>query len=212
MLDQALIPYVVAGFGVGFLHAVLPTHWLPFALTSQTRRWSPLITVAVTACAAAAHVLSTAILGVIAAVLGMGLSTFADGWFPKIAGAILIGFALTTAVATLTGRHSHAHARGRGGSDVSAALGLFLLLLVSPCEVYAPIYLSAARFGWSGFVVLTATLGLATVTAMSLFTLLARNGLQRLRLERLERLEGLAIALVLAGLGLGMILFGDALG
>jgi hypothetical protein len=55
-------------------------------------------------------------------------------------------------------------------------------------------------------------MGLATVSAMALFTILARHGLQRLKLERLERLEGLAIALVLALLGVAVLVFGEGLG
>lgn len=214
MLDQAFLPYLAAGFGVGFLHALLPTHWLPFALTSHARRWSLLLTLEVTTFAAGAHVLSTALLGVIAAVLGAGLKAFIGVWFSKIAGVVLIGFGLTTAAATLAGRHAHGHLhlRRTPRSDLGAAIGLFLFLLVSPCEVYAPIYLAAARFGVSGFVLLTAALGLATVSAMALFTILARHGLQRLKLERLERLEGLAIALVLAMLGVAVLVFGDRLG
>ena len=40
-LEQpVLLSLVGGGFAAAFLHAALPTHWLPFVLVGRAQRWS----------------------------------------------------------------------------------------------------------------------------------------------------------------------------
>ena len=52
--------------------------------------------------------------------------------------------------------------RGRV-SDRVAISSLLALLTFSPCESFLPVYVSGIRYGWIGFVLLTAILSIATV-------------------------------------------------
>ena len=61
-LEQPVILSLLgAGFLTAFLHAALPTHWLPFVLVGRAQRWTlPRMLGAVTA-AGLAHIVTTAI-------------------------------------------------------------------------------------------------------------------------------------------------------
>ncbi|MFH0907328.1 MAG: hypothetical protein V1929_01010 [bacterium] len=38
MISEMLATLAVTGFAVAFLHAALPTHWLPFVLTARVQK------------------------------------------------------------------------------------------------------------------------------------------------------------------------------
>ena len=46
-----LITLGFTGFTVAFLHAAIPTHWLPFVMVGRARGWSPARTLAAVALA-----------------------------------------------------------------------------------------------------------------------------------------------------------------
>ncbi len=73
--------------------------------------------------------------------------------------------------------------------DWAAISGLFVMLTLSPCEGFLPVYLSGVQFGWTGFFVLSGILAVATLLGMLLFTSLTLVGMEKLKLQRLERYE-----------------------
>ncbi|PTX91248.1 hypothetical protein [Opitutus sp. ER46] len=81
------------------------------------------------------------------------------------------------------------HLVSQRAGDTAAVGGLFLMLTVSPCEAFLPVYLSGVQFGWRGFVVLSVILALAALAGMTLFTWLALFGFDRIRIQRFERHE-----------------------
>lgn len=93
-------------------------------------------------------------------------------------------------------------------SDRAVILSLFTLLTFSPCEGFLPVYLSGISYGWIGFITLSAVLALATVSGMMVFTWLTMSGMERLRLEFLERYESGILGALILFLGLGIIFLG----
>lgn len=77
----------------------------------------------------------------------------------------------------------------RKKGDWAAISGLFLMLTLSPCEAFLPIYLSGVPFGWRGFFVLSAILAAATFAGMLVFTWLALVGLEKIQIKKFERYE-----------------------
>jgi hypothetical protein len=77
----------------------------------------------------------------------------------------------------------------RKKGDWAAISGLFLMLTLSPCEAFLPIYLSGVPFGWHGFFVLSAILAAATFAGMLVFTWLALVGLEKIQIKKFERYE-----------------------
>jgi hypothetical protein len=71
----------------------------------------------------------------------------------------------------------------------AAISGLFLMLTLSPCEAFLPIYLSGVQFGWKGFFVLSAILAVATLAGMVVFTWLALLGMEKFEVKKFEHRE-----------------------
>ena len=94
MNDSVLTTIALTGFGIAFFHAAIPTHWLPFVLTSRAQRWSRAKTLGITALAGSGHVIFTALIGLLVAWLGIALSARIGAWFPRIAGGALTLFGL----------------------------------------------------------------------------------------------------------------------
>lgn len=237
MTPGALTTIAVTGFTVAFLHAMIPTHWLPFVLTARVQRWSHPKTLLITAFAGLGHVLITALLGLLVAWFGIELNEKIGSWFPWIAGGALFCFGLFYFVRQLQGkRHSHMHLFGYGHphhhdhncghhhhhdgehepgedieppphrSDWAAILSLLALLTFSPCESFIPVYVSGVRFGWTGFLVLTAILSVAAVAGMVIFTGLTLAGMAKLKLRFIENYENGVLGVLLMLLGVAVVL------
>ncbi|HVP84189.1 MAG TPA: hypothetical protein VMS78_05685 [Rhizomicrobium sp.] len=243
-MNRALILSIVAaGFTVAFFHAALPTHWLPFVVTSRAQRWDRTKTLSVTAFAGLGHIFITTLLGVLVAWLGMNVDRMTGSIFPLLGGGLLalVGLfyiyrgASGGHVHLIPGAHGHGHDHGhshdyhphdhnhphhdhnasdvesaiahhpRRTSDRAAIVSLFTLLTLSPCEAFLPVYVSAVRYGWSGFALASVVLAVATIAGMVTFTALTLAGLERFRLDTLEKYEGIILGCVLILLGIAFV-------
>lgn len=212
MTDALLLSILGTGFAVAFLHAALPTHWLPFVLVSRGQGWSRGRTLAVTALAGGAHVAFTVVLGVAVVTLGLEIHRRFVGLLPALAGVLLLALGGFYILRPMRGALAHAHAGAalggpsrRFASEGAAIGGLVLMLTLSPCEAFLPVYLSGASYGWGGFLLLSAVLLVATASGMLLFTWLALIGAERLRLNLLQRYESLILGVMLSLLGAAIL-------
>ena len=92
-------------------------------------------------------------------------------------------------------------------SDRVAILSLLAMLTFSPCEGFLPVYLSGISYGWVGFAILSGILAFATLSGMVLFTWLTLAGLEKIKLEFLEKYESGLMGALLCILGFAVILF-----
>lgn len=190
------------GFVVAFLHAALPTHWLPFVLVGRAQKWSTGRTLGVTLLAGLGHVALTIVLGLALVLAGLALQPALGGVFHCIVGGLMAAVGLFY---VLRGRHSHASPvveRRAYASDRAAIAALVTLLTLSPCEAFLPYYLAGMEHGWLAFVMLSGVLTAATAAGMLIFTGLSLAGFKRLGLHWVERYEEtiLGVALILVGL------------
>ena len=236
MNTTVLTSIAATGFTVAFFHAAIPTHWLPFVLVARGRGWGHAKTMAVTAFAGLGHVAVTTALGFAIAWFGFQLDERVGRAFPWIAGGLLfvIGVYFLWRQArgegvchhAVPGGHHHpsdacgheeeqSHlehevADSELGStrrgDWAVIGGLFLMLTLSPCEGFLPIYLSGVRFGWRGFFVLSVILAVAALAGMTLFTWLALAGWERMKLKRFERWESGLLGGLFCALGAVVVL------
>jgi len=112
MNDVVFITLLSTGFAIGFLHAVIPTHWLPFVVAARTQRWTKTKTLAVTGFAGAGHVLFTTALGVLIVWGGMAINSRIGNAFPYLAGGALIALGIFYLVRQMKGGHGHVHLFG----------------------------------------------------------------------------------------------------
>lgn len=238
MHSAALTTIAVTGFTVAFFHAAMPTHWLPFVLVARARQWSRAKTLGVTMFAGLGHVGLTSLLGLLIAWFGFKIDHELGELFPWIAGATLVGVGFYylwrqwrgkgVCHHSIPGGHHHpseacghetedSHwehelkdsalvSRERG--DWAAISGLFLMLTLSPCEGFLPVYLSGVQFGWKGFVVLSAILAVGALGGMLVVTWLAMLGLDRFKVRHFERREAGTIGVLFCVLGLVVVALG----
>jgi len=247
-MNEALLGSIAAtGLTVAFLHAALPTHWLPFVLAGRRQGWARNKTLAIAALAGSGHVLFTIVLGAAIAWFGIAMDSWIGNVFPYIAGGILIAFGIYYLISGPDDHHHHfghahhhhhshdhdhdhdhphdhdhthehdghvsAHSNGHQRSAVQVPLsdkavitGLLAALTFSPCEGFLPVFVAGAKFGWTGFLLLCATLAVATLAGMMLLTWLTLLGFEQARLERFEQYEGKVLGGLLIALGLAILI------
>jgi len=235
MNSTVLTTLAATGFTVAFFHAAIPTHWLPFVLVARARGWSRAKTLAVTAFAGLGHVGLTTLLGLVIAWFGFQLDAKLGRAFPWIAGGALILVGLYFVIRQIRGggvcHHlvpsGHHHASEDCGheadqthlehelkdselvsdrrGDWTAIGGLFVMLTLSPCEGFLPVYLSAVQFGWRGFIVLSLILAVAALAGMTLFTWFALVGFERFKVRLYERWEAGVLGALFCALGVLVI-------
>ena len=209
--QPVLLSLLGAGFVTAFLHAALPTHWLPFVLVGRGQRWTlPQVLTAV-ATAGLAHILTTAVVGGLIVAAGIAMDQWISGLLPGLSAGLLFLFG-----AFYLGRALLRPAIMAGGpslalseptvSHAAAFWGLVAMMAISPGEVLLPIYLSQATEGPLVLAALTLAFAAGTVLGMTLFTVLARAGWSVLRLERWARYEGVVLGLALILIGLLIVL------
>ena len=211
-LPQSVVLSVLgAGFATAFLHAALPTHWLPFVLVGRGQRWSLSQVLGAVTAAGLAHIATTAAAGALIVAAGLAMDQWISGLLPNLSAALLFLFG-----AFYLGRALLRQPVMGGGpalelseptvSHAAAFWGLVALMAVSPGEVLLPIYLSQATEGLVVLAGLTVAFAAGTVLGMALFTGLARAGWSVLRLERWARYEGVILGLALILIGLLVVL------
>jgi nickel/cobalt exporter len=229
--SATLTALAVAGFGAAFLHAAIPTHWLPFVLVGRARRWSRRKTLSVALLAGAGHVAANTALGAAIAWFGARLGEESLELLPWAVGGLLVVIGLWFCWRQWRGgglchhhppggRHQPSNGCGHGHEhshwdeelresalaapatgDWAVIGGLLAMLTLSPCEAFLPVYLLGVPFGVHGFLVLSAILAVATLGAMALFTWLTLLGFERFRLQNLERREAGLLGAIFVTLG-----------
>src|SRR5579859_3666668 len=113
------IPLLIAAAAtVGFLHSILPDHWVPLAVIARTQRWSVMHTARISLLASIGHVLTSIILGGIIAVIGLQFRSTFETQQGHIVGAILVLTGIGLLVWALSGHgheHSHEHSHEHRG-------------------------------------------------------------------------------------------------
>lgn len=235
MNSTVLATVAITGFTVAFFHAAIPTHWLPFVLVARARNWSRGKTLLVTGFAGLGHIALTSLLGLAIAWFGFQLDEKLGRAFPWVTGGLLILIGLyyfwqqwrgggIRHHHLLGGQHrpsekcGHGHERShwdeelkdstlvsKKDGDWAAISGLFVMLTLSPCEGFLPVYLSGVQFGWRGFFVLSAILAVATLLGMMLFTWLTLVGLEKIEVKNFERYESALLGALFSVLGILII-------
>lgn len=206
LTDPLLLSLLGAGLLAAFLHAALPTHWLPFVLVGRAQAWGLPRVLAASTAAAGAHIAVTTAAGLLLLAVGLMVDAWVRGVLPLAAAALLVGLGVWHLVRALSRRSvigvGAPPAAGRAPRpDRVAFLGLVAMLAVSPGEALLPFYLTGAPFGWVGLALLSGVFLVGTVAGMWLTTALAWRGAALFRLQRLARYEGAVLGLALVGLG-----------
>jgi threonine/homoserine/homoserine lactone efflux protein len=206
-----LVSLLLGGLVTAFLHAALPTHWLPFVLVGRAQRWSLATTLWSVLAAGLAHIAVTAVVGGLIVAAGLALDQWVAGVLPWVSAGLLFVLGLfyltrATLMKPVPASGPELETPEATVSQTAAFWGLVAVMAASPGEVLLPLYLSSAEEGLMVLGLLTLVLAVGTVLGMAVFTTLARAGASILKLERWARYEGAILGLALIGLGLLVVL------
>lgn len=225
-MDNTLATILSGGFMVALVHAALPTHWLPFALTGRAQGWRRSRTLMVVAIAGTAHVLFTTLLGLLIVWIGISVHEGIGEVFHGISTGILLVLGVYYITRQLMGkRHEHHHSAAglfHGGlhehtqedayehrhksADRITMGSLLAMLTLSPCESFLPVYLSGVSYGWQGFALLSTVLAIATLGSMVILTWIATVSVERVDVRLISRYEHAIVGALLCCLGIVSLL------
>ncbi|AXE19334.1 hypothetical protein DR864_17045 [Runella rosea] len=190
---------------LSILHALIPSHWLPFVTIGKTEHWSEGRTLTVTALAGLAHTVSTSILGLIIGYAGYELSESYHELAESVIPAVLLMLGLWYLMQHI--RHSHAHehidpSTINGKSFKALLLSLCLGMFLSPCMEINAYFLSAGALGWQALGFVALIYNVVTLAGMILMVWVASRGLRLVNAHWFEHNENLITGLTLIGLAI----------
>lgn len=214
MNDQWLFALMITAAAVGALHSLGPDHWLPFAALARAKRWTPLRTARLAVVCGAGHVTISALLGILAVLIGRETVEAVGTSLHDSAPLLLIAFGLaymTLALWRISRRkilhhvehlegvphdhgqgHHHQHERGL------TEWGLFVLFCCDPCIALIPMIVAASTGGWGAIGAVVIVYEIATIAAIVVLVQLAHAGARKVRFPWLDRYgDAVAGALIL---------------
>lgn len=207
-MQETTYGLIIATFFIAAVHAILPDHWMPFALVGRAQRWGVSKTIFVTAISGLGHSVITSSIGIVIAIIGFQISKFAERFAEPFTGIVLI---ILGALFIVFGKYKHSHLSHYEADknllpDKTIAISLFTMLSFSPCVAALPIFLAASSLSWGVLFLMSFILVFVTVAGMIGFTYIAFKGIGRLRFNKLERYEKEIIGIVLTLIGLIIII------
>ena len=195
---------VTAALIIAALHALLPTHWMPFILVGRAQGWRGRQILGVVAVAGLGHAVVTCLLGLGCAWAGEKLLDRMEGFEVPFTVAVLglFGTWFLWKGRGHAGTAGHAHEVNL--NDRTAAISLILMLSLQPCAAATALFLSwGPMVPWTSMVLAALIMSAVTVLIMvglTLATLKKTKGLQLEWAEHNEKLVIGALFLVLAAL------------
>lgn len=192
----------MGGIVLSFIHAVIPSHWLPFVTIGKARGWDRATLLRTTFLAGAAHTLSTTVFGLLVSFAGFQLSGSQQLITGRIVPLLLLALGLWFVMRHfLAGPHSHlAEEKARGRSHRRLLLSLVVVMFLSPCFEISAYFLSAGAMGWRAVATLVAIYNVLTLAGMLIMVGLGQRGLEKLDIGWLRHNEQLITGLTLCGL------------
>jgi len=196
-------PLILGSLVLSLLHALIPSHWIPFITIAHAERWSRGRTLWVTALAGLAHTISTTLLGLLVSLAGWQLSDSDYVLSERVIPLLLLALGLWYLMQHLRHHHSHSHLDEeviRQRSFRRILVALLLAMFLSPCLEIEAYFLSAGARGTGAIVTVALIYNVITLGGMLGMVALGRQGLRRLNTYWLEHHENLITGLTLISL------------
>lgn len=197
---------ITGSLTLSLLHALIPSHWLPFVTIGQTERWSQKQLLTVTVVAGLAHTISTTLLGILVSLAGLQLAQNYHDLSERVIPLLLLALGLWYLMQHLRHHHVHDHIDAevtrKTRSFRALLLSLGLAMFLSPCLEIEAYFLSAGAKGWQAVLLVALIYNLITLSGMLLMVSLGRRGLSQVNPRWFEHNENLITGLTLVGLAI----------
>ena len=221
---------VLSACSTAIIHALIPDHWLPFALLARAENWSERRLLSLVGLTGALHVLISLLLGAALAFAGSAVARAAErigASLETIAGALLLVFGLVygtwahrrEARAHHPGHgghgdsapdrlHAHGHLLSRWSGHRASAWALVAIIGISPCVLLQPILFASAAEGPGVALAAGAGFAACTIATMLVVAAVARRGLERIALGFFTHWGDLLSGLIIAAIGVAVLFEG----
>lgn len=225
-MSTTSVPLLLLAAGtVGFLHSILPDHWVPLAAIGRTQRWSIARVARVSFLASVGHVLTSIVIAGIIALVGLQFRHVFETEQGHIVGVVLILTGLGFLIWGFTGHgqhhhhdHEHGHAalehgHGSGARPVPnqrslarrfAAIAVPFGAAASPDLTILPVALAASAVSGAAVVGCLASFTIVTLATFVVLTVAATLAGYQVEGEWLEEHGNLITAVVLIGIGIAV--------
>ena len=202
MLNSDIVSIIAGSLLLSVLHALIPNHWLPVFAISRKENWTLNQTTSVTFISGLSHALSTVLIGLIIALLGVKLSENIADFTHIAAPIILMSLGIFYIYQHYRHKHFHVHLEISTVSKQKIVLALVVAMFFSPCFEIEAYFLMAGAHGWKQVFLLALLYTVVTVTGMVVWVRLAYKGLLKLNWHALEHNAGIitGATLVLTGI------------
>lgn len=192
---------IIGSLLLSVLHAVIPSHWLPIIAIGRKESWSLKEISEVTIFSGLAHVISTIILGVGLAALGIELTESVESFSHFLAPLILIVLGLLFIYRNH--RHKHFHmSEPQKKSKREIIIALVISMFLSPCLEIEGYFLLAGSKGWNVVGLLVLLYSTITIVGMVVWVRFAYRGFLKLNWHSYEHNAGIITGLTLIGTGI----------
>jgi nickel/cobalt exporter len=217
---------LIAAGTVGFLHSILPDHWVPLAVIGRTQHWSIARVARVSFLASVGHVLTSIIIAGIIALVGLQFRHAFETEQGHIVGVVLVLTGIGFLVWGFTGHGHHHHARDddhdshahQPGHDTNdhpepndaslarrfAAIAVPFGAAASPDLTILPVALAASAVGGAAVIGCLAAFTVVTLATFVILTVAATLAGYQVEGEWLEEHGNLLTAVVLIGIGIAV--------
>lgn len=213
-MASSVLLLIAAAATVGFLHSVLPDHWVPLAVIARTQRWSLSHVARISFLASVGHVLTSLVIAGIIAAVGLQFRARFETQQGHIVGVILILTGLGFVVWALTGHghhhhhshdhdHDHDHDHGSPLHRFAAIAGPFGAA-ASPDLTILPVALAASAVGIGAVLGTLVSFTVATLATFVVLTVAATAAGYQVKGEWLEEHGMLITGIVLAAIGVAV--------
>ncbi len=229
-MDSTDILLFFSACATAVIHALIPDHWLPFAIMARAQRWTDRKTAVMVGLTGVIHVAVSILVGL--PVIALGSLSSRDSLashgqsLELLAGYLLVAFGVGYGLWAHR-REARAHGAAPGGAAPRGAGGdhphvhghilerwfhgtlsgggLVAVVGISPCILLVPILFAAAASGRAAVAFAVAGFTICTVVTMVGVALFATHGLRRLDLPFFTRYGDLLSGLLIAAIGVLVI-------
>ena len=193
---------ILGSIALSFIHALIPSHWLPFITIGKSLGWSKKQTLNTTFLAGASHTISTTIFGLLVSFAGFQLSEKQNVIAAKVVPLFLLILGLWFLMQHVRHQeHSHIDANMiKRGSRRNVLFSLMLMMFLSPCFEINAYFLNAGAIGWFAVLTIVLIYNILTISGMLLMVSLGSKGIKSINIHWLEHNEQLITGLTLIAL------------
>lgn len=189
---------------LGFVHALIPNHWLPLVAVAKAENWSKKDLTKIAFLSALAHVSGTVLLGIVLGNVGQTLAHRYDDYVHVIAPVLLIVFGLIYFTINLPHHHHSKQEEilAYKKSKRRWILIFVVMMFLSPCLEVESLFLSAGAYGMNHVIMMAIAYAIVSISGIVALVLFAYRGIKLLNTHFFEHHEKRLTGGILIGVGI----------